>query len=205
MNVRDIVGVACCLVFTILLPAQRSNCDNLTPKIVCTIPRGKIVHMVQPIYPPKARVEHLEGDVVLQLRLAKDGTVEKIMAVSGDPTLAESAEQAVTQWRYRQSAGGRDAGAREIPPVSQKATSSGEYGVGRLMSPQPFFKLDASIRLIIPIFHNHWSVKRESPISRLSFFHSSRSRYDYGVFRYFQRLLVCCLVDPAAHKVVERR
>ncbi len=57
--------------------------------------------MVHPIYPPRARTEHIEGDVVLQLRLAKDGTIEKIKTVRGDPTLAESAEQAVAQWRYR--------------------------------------------------------------------------------------------------------
>ena len=57
--------------------------------------------MVQPIYPPKAQAQHLEGDVILQLRLAKDGTVEQIRALRGDPTLAESAEHAVAQWRYR--------------------------------------------------------------------------------------------------------
>jgi protein TonB len=84
-----------------LLSAQHSNSNKVIPNIICTIPRGKIVHMVQPIYPPRARAEHVEGDVVLQLRLAKDGTVEKITTLRGDPTLAESAEQAVAQWRYR--------------------------------------------------------------------------------------------------------
>jgi membrane protein involved in colicin uptake len=53
--------------------------------------------MVHPIYPPRARTGHIEGDVVLQLRLAKDGTAEKKKTVRGDPRLAESAEQAVAQ------------------------------------------------------------------------------------------------------------
>ena len=57
--------------------------------------------MVQPVYPPKARAEHVEGDVVLELRLAKDGSVNKIRTLRGDSTLADSAKQAVAQWRYR--------------------------------------------------------------------------------------------------------
>jgi outer membrane biosynthesis protein TonB len=95
MSVRATLPIACCLLFNALLSAQQSKSNQATPNIVCTIPRGKIVHMVQPIYPPRARAEHVEGDVVLQLRLARDGTVEKIKTPRGDPTLAESAEQAV--------------------------------------------------------------------------------------------------------------
>jgi periplasmic protein TonB len=57
--------------------------------------------MVQPVYPPQARADHVEGDVVLQLRLSKDGSVKEIKALRGDPALVESAKQAVAQWRYR--------------------------------------------------------------------------------------------------------
>jgi hypothetical protein len=81
------------------LSAQQSNSNKRTPNIVCTIPREKIVHMVHPIYPPRARTGHIEGDVVLQLRLAKDGTAEEKKTVRGDPRLAESAAQVVAQWR----------------------------------------------------------------------------------------------------------
>ena len=57
--------------------------------------------MVQPIYPPEARAAHLEGDVILDLTLAKDGSVYKINNLRGNPALAESARQAVAKWRYQ--------------------------------------------------------------------------------------------------------
>jgi protein TonB len=101
MSVRTAVRVACCLFFSVLLSAQHSSPDKVTPSIVCTIPRGKIVHMVQPIYPREARTRLIEGDIVLRLRLAKDGTVKKMTTARGNPILAESAEKAVAQWRYR--------------------------------------------------------------------------------------------------------
>jgi TonB family protein len=41
----------------------------------------------------------LQGNVVLQLRLTKDGRVEVQKLVEGDPALADAAIAAVKQWR----------------------------------------------------------------------------------------------------------
>jgi protein TonB len=56
---------------------------------------------VEPDYPEPARVQHIEGPVVLEARVGKDGTVEKLSTVSGDPRLATAATDAVRQWRFK--------------------------------------------------------------------------------------------------------
>jgi TonB family protein len=56
---------------------------------------------VEPDYPEPARVQHIEGPVVLEALVGKDGTVEKLSTVSGDPQLATAATDAVRQWRFK--------------------------------------------------------------------------------------------------------
>jgi periplasmic protein TonB len=43
----------------------------------------------------------LEGSVRLRVAIARDGSIEDVKALSGDPLLAEAAIAAVKQWRYR--------------------------------------------------------------------------------------------------------
>lgn len=79
----------------------------LPSKPVARLPRtsrmmeGLLVHRVQPEYPPLARAARIQGAVVLQAVIAKDGTVEKLRLLSGHPMLAQAAIDAVRQWRYR--------------------------------------------------------------------------------------------------------
>jgi TonB family protein len=56
---------------------------------------------VEPDYPEPARVQHIEGPVVLEALVGKDGTVEKLSTVSGDAQLATAATDAVRQWRFK--------------------------------------------------------------------------------------------------------
>jgi len=56
---------------------------------------------VEPDYPESAREQHIEGPVVLEALVAKDGTVEKLSTVSGDSQLATAATDAVRQWRFK--------------------------------------------------------------------------------------------------------
>jgi TonB family protein len=60
-----------------------------------------LVHKVPPTYPEKALAAHLEGSVVLHVIVGTDGTVKQVEPVSGDPTLAEAAVDAVKQWTYK--------------------------------------------------------------------------------------------------------
>jgi TonB family protein len=56
---------------------------------------------VEPDYPESAREQHIEGPVVLEALVGKDGTVEKLSTVSGDSQLATAATDAVRQWRFK--------------------------------------------------------------------------------------------------------
>jgi TonB family protein len=56
---------------------------------------------VEPDYPESAREQHIQGPVVLDAVVDKDGAVEKLSTVSGDPQLAAAATDAVKQWRFK--------------------------------------------------------------------------------------------------------
>ena len=64
------------------------------------VTQGELVHRVAPVYPVQARAAGISGSVVLEIRVAEDGTVGEIRTLSGDPQLATAALQAVRQWRY---------------------------------------------------------------------------------------------------------
>jgi TonB family protein len=61
---------------------------------------AKILHRVTPIYPENARYLHVEGKVVLDVTIDKDGTIESMRVVRGQCPFVESAEAAVKQWRF---------------------------------------------------------------------------------------------------------
>jgi protein TonB len=61
----------------------------------------QVIHRVHPVYPKQARVRKLQGTVVLQAIVNKDGKVDSLQLVSGDPVLAAAAADAVKLWRYK--------------------------------------------------------------------------------------------------------
>ena len=65
------------------------------------VSQGMLVHKVQPVYPPDARRARIQGTVLLQALIGKDGHVKNLHLIAGDKTLAEAAIGAVQQWRYR--------------------------------------------------------------------------------------------------------
>jgi TonB family protein len=62
---------------------------------------GKLEHQVAPVYPKQARQMRIEGPVRLRAVIGADGKVRDISVVKGDPTLAQAAKEAVSQWRYK--------------------------------------------------------------------------------------------------------
>jgi protein TonB len=61
----------------------------------------QVVHRVHPTYPKQALAKRLHGSVVLQAIVSKQGKVDSLQLVSGDPILAQAAATAVKQWRYK--------------------------------------------------------------------------------------------------------
>jgi protein TonB len=62
---------------------------------------GDLVHKVLPTYPPLARNVRIQGQVVLQAVISKQGIIENLRLLSGHPMLVPAAIEAVRQWRYR--------------------------------------------------------------------------------------------------------
>jgi protein TonB len=65
------------------------------------VAQGLLIRQVAPLYPLQARQAHIQGTVVLQAVIGKDGSVQSVHALSGHPMLIKAAGDAVKQWRYK--------------------------------------------------------------------------------------------------------
>lgn len=61
----------------------------------------KLIHKVDPVYPPLASQARISGTVRLTVIIGKDGRVANITVVSGHPLLIPAAIEAVKQWVYQ--------------------------------------------------------------------------------------------------------
>jgi TonB family protein len=59
------------------------------------------VRKVDPIYPAAAKVDGVQGTVVLGAVISRDGSLHHIRALSGDPLLEQAALDAVRYWVYK--------------------------------------------------------------------------------------------------------
>ena len=64
---------------------------------------------VKPSYPLLARQMKVEGSVILQALIGRDGLIQNLHVVSGPPILAGAAEEAVKQWHFKPHYQGADA------------------------------------------------------------------------------------------------
>ncbi len=62
---------------------------------------GLLIRKVQPTYPPLARQARIQGVVVLQAQISKEGNIQNLQLISGHPMLAPAAIEAVKQWKYK--------------------------------------------------------------------------------------------------------
>lgn len=62
---------------------------------------AKLMHEVEPEYPMLAREARIQGVVRLQAIIAKDGSVQNLSLLSGQPLLVQAAMNAVKQWLYK--------------------------------------------------------------------------------------------------------
>jgi protein TonB len=62
---------------------------------------GMLIDRVMPEYPKIAKIARVQGTVQLDAWIAKDGSIERLRVISGNPMLIDAAIQAVKQWRYK--------------------------------------------------------------------------------------------------------
>jgi protein TonB len=62
---------------------------------------AELTRRFDPVYPPLAIQQHLQGTVQVSAMIGKDGIPRGLKAVSGDPRFTDAAIAAVMQWRYK--------------------------------------------------------------------------------------------------------
>jgi TonB family protein len=60
----------------------------------------RLIKRIDPVYPEIAKVDQLDGKVVMHVMIGADGTVKDIKVVHGLPQLIGAAVHAVSQWVY---------------------------------------------------------------------------------------------------------
>ena len=65
------------------------------------VAQGLLIRQVNPQYPQLAREARVEGRVILQATIGKDGSVQNLHLIGGHPMLVQAAMDAVSQWRYK--------------------------------------------------------------------------------------------------------
>ncbi|MBV9610567.1 MAG: energy transducer TonB [Acidobacteria bacterium] len=70
-------------------------------RVSAGVQAGNLVNQVKPTYPQIAKNARIQGAVVLQAEISKQGTIENLRVMSGHPMLVPAALDAVKQWRYK--------------------------------------------------------------------------------------------------------
>jgi TonB family protein len=66
------------------------------------VAEANLIRKVQPVYPAAAKAAHVQGTVLLQMIILKDGTPGEITVTSSPSNdLSQASIDAVRQWRYR--------------------------------------------------------------------------------------------------------
>jgi TonB family protein len=117
---RILVGASCCVValatcasalalhtdISATTPGAETQASGPgTPQTIHVkgrIMQGQKISGDNPVYPPEARAKKIEGAVVIDATIGKDGVIENLhVSKSPDKLLSQSALDAVRTWRYR--------------------------------------------------------------------------------------------------------
>jgi TonB family protein len=79
------------------LTTGASEKAHISSDVAATI----VTQSVQPEYPLLARQMKVQGSVVLQALIGRDGLIEDLRVLSGPPILANAAREAVRQWHFK--------------------------------------------------------------------------------------------------------
>ena len=60
----------------------------------------KVINRVVPVYPSTARIMRLSGTVKLEAVVLPNGSVKAVEVKGGNPLLAQSAQNAVREWKW---------------------------------------------------------------------------------------------------------
>jgi protein TonB len=86
---------------TSVVPVPPAPKPASRPLVSSRLLQGSLIHRVDPPYPQIAKSAGIQGAVVLEAIVGKDGSMENLRLISGHPLLVRAAIDAVSQWRYK--------------------------------------------------------------------------------------------------------
>jgi periplasmic protein TonB len=75
--------------------------DQVKQVRVSSLDPGRLIHQVEPVYPPIAKTAHISGTVELRAVIGTDGRIRELNVTSGPMLLRKAALDAVSQWVYK--------------------------------------------------------------------------------------------------------
>jgi TonB family protein len=91
-------------------PATAANLTKASERVEVSADASQLVsNSVRPGYPMLARQMKVQGSVILQALISRDGAIQDLHVMSGPPILAGAAREAVKQWRFKPHYLGTDA------------------------------------------------------------------------------------------------
>jgi periplasmic protein TonB len=70
-------------------------------KVSSGVATGLLLNPIRPIYPAMAKAAHIQGTVVIEATISRQGTIENLQVTEGPPMLRQAAIDAVAAARYR--------------------------------------------------------------------------------------------------------
>jgi TonB family protein len=86
------------------MPAPSADANPAPPqriRVGANVQQSKLISQPRPVYPPEAKQARIQGAVHLNAIIAKDGTIQHLEVISGEPVLVQAALDAVKQWVYQ--------------------------------------------------------------------------------------------------------
>jgi TonB family protein len=92
-RLASVVLISC---ITALIPSAYAQTEQ-------TVGPRKVVSKVLPAYPRLARAMNLTGMVKLEVLVSSSGVAKSVQVKGGNPLLAQSAQEALHNWRWEKS------------------------------------------------------------------------------------------------------
>jgi TonB family protein len=106
-------------------------------RVGANVTGANLISQVPPVYPEVAKQARIQGVVVLEVEITKEGSVDNVRVLSGHPLLTQPALDAVKQWRYKPTLLNNE----PVPVVTTVMVNfpfldgNGERGAGPVPSP----------------------------------------------------------------------
>ena len=80
--------------------SNTASADKPRAQVPAEVMQRLLVHRVEPVYPPEARKERLEGTIAVDIVIGRDGSVVSMHALNGPEVLATAAMDALRWWKF---------------------------------------------------------------------------------------------------------